>query len=255
MFLQVLPCLATAFFAIYYIKKEGWIDFSWPNIIEIKNQFKLAWPLFISSAATSVYTSSTPIILNTMCGAHSVGVFMIADKIRQGIQAIATPISLVIYPKIVKKFSISNRNSYIAIKRLSIFLIGGVSIVAFLFFTFSGNIISLIFGANAEASIYPLKILSLATIPVFFNIILGTYILIPMGYEKIYSRVVLRASFFHLFLTTFLISIFDYDGAAFGIMGVEIFMTIVMVYLLMHTHVDNQKKCYKGSIADNIIRA
>ena len=122
MFFQVLPCLATAFFAIYYIKKEGWIDFSLPNMSEIKNQFRLAWPLFISSSATSLYTSSTPIILNTMCGAYSVGVFMIADKIRQGIQAIATPISLVTYPKIVKKFSISNCDTYIFVKRISIFL-------------------------------------------------------------------------------------------------------------------------------------
>lgn len=255
MIFQVMPAVMTAFLSIYWAISVGWIVLVRPNISEIKHQIRSAWPLFISSAATSLYASSTPIILNSLSGAYSVGVFLIADKIRQGLLAILTPISLVIYPKMAQEFSINTERAYLIIKKISIFMMLGIIIISILVIFFSESIIVLIFGHPATQSVSVLRIMSASTIFTFFNSILGTYILLPLGAEKNYSKILVLAGFFHIICTSVLVEIFSYDGAATGILFTELFMTLLMMGLLIFKD-KNMNKChYKNSVIVNIINS
>lgn len=255
MLLQVMPNIVTAILTTYWAIKKDWISLVMPNFKEMKVQAFIAWPFFISSFATSFYTLSTPIILNSLCGAYSVGVYLIADKVRQGFLAILTPISLVVYPKVSREFLVSVKDTYLIINKISKLILIGFIFISIIGFIFSDYIIIKIFGDNATNSVSVLRILSMSTIFTSINTILGTFILVPLGAEKLLSKVLIFSGFFHLICTTVLVAIFNYKGAAFGVFFTELLMVSLMVFFLMRKDIKMNKCCYKKSVFKGLLSA
>lgn len=255
MLLQVFPSLITAFITIYWVITMGWMDFIRPKYSLIRIQINQAWPLFISSAASSLYGSSTPIILNSLGGAYSAGIFLIADKIRQGLLAILPPLSLVFYPKMVQEFSANIQKAYFQVKRIAIFMMVGMTMISIFVFCFSGDIIVLIFGDNAIESVTVLRIMSISVIFACFNTILGSYIMLSLGAEKIYSKILLLAGCIHIGIVSILVLFFGSNGAAFGILFTEFLMALLMIMTLIKSNRFFDKCNYQDSIIRNILKA
>jgi PST family polysaccharide transporter len=255
MLLQVMPSILTAFLSVYWAISIEWMVLVRPNFAQIKHQIHAAWPLFISSAATSLYTSSTPIILNLLTGAYSVGVFLIADKIRQGLLAILPPISLVIYPKMAQEFSTNIKAAYSLIKKMTIFMLVGMMTISISVLFSSEKIITLIFGNHAIQSVGVLRIMSISIVFTCLNTILGSYIMLPLGAEKSYSKILLLAGFFHIAATSVLVAFFGYNGAAIGILVTEFFMAALMILLLMNKNSYLDKCHYRDSVFRKILMA
>lgn len=255
MVLQVLPSMLTAFIAIYWVIENEWIELTIPKASLMRRQIHQAWPLFVSSAASSLYGSSTPIILNLLGGAYSVGIFLIADKIRQGLLAILPPISLVVYPKMAQEFSVNIQKACFQIKKISIFMLVGMVIISLFILIFSDNIILLIFGIEAIESASTLRIMSISVIFTCLNTILGSYIMISLGADKIYSKIMLLAGVVHIVATSTLVLFFASNGAAIGILFTEFFMASLMILILMHRNSHLDKCHYRDSVLRKILVA
>lgn len=254
MALQVLPVVATAFLAIYWAFKNKWLNLIAPTISEMKCQIRIAWPLFIAAATTSLYTSSTPILLNTLSGPYYVGIFLIAEKVRQGLLCILPPITMVMYPKMSYAFSVGGKKIYNFIKKLSILMLLGATIFSAFSFYFSDNIIAMLFGDKAIESASVLRVMSISIFVTCLITVLGTYILLPLGAEKVYSLIIGVAGFFHLGFTSILIVYFNSIGAAYGMLLTEILIAILMIIFMANRNQALEICCFKKSILQSIIR-
>jgi polysaccharide transporter, PST family len=254
MALQVIPVLVTAFLAIYWAFKNKWLHLIAPTISEMKCQIRIAWPLFIAAATTSLYTSSTPILLNALSGPYYVGVFLIAEKVRQGLLCILPPITMVIYPKMSRVFSMGTKTPFNFIKKLLILMLLGASIFSACSFYFSDNIISILFDSKAIDSAVVLRVMSISIFVTCLITVLGTYILLPLGAEKVYSMIIGVAGFFHLGFTSILIVYFKSIGAAYGMLLTELLIAILMILFMANRNQKLESCSFEKSILQNIIR-
>ena len=85
---------------MFLIFKRKWIIWSKPTIVGIYSELVDGWYLFISTAATSLYTTSTTVVLGVIAGPVSVGIYSSANKLLQAAQGIYSPISTSFYPRI-----------------------------------------------------------------------------------------------------------------------------------------------------------
>jgi PST family polysaccharide transporter len=71
-----------------------------PRIADIHAAIRDGWEVFVSTLATSLYTSSNVLVLGFLSGNVAVGYFSAADKITRAVQGMFTPITLAMYPRI-----------------------------------------------------------------------------------------------------------------------------------------------------------
>lgn len=101
-FLQSAVSIFAMIISLAYIAKHKWVkitEFIKKNIIyEIKDSY----PIFLSSAATSLYSASFIIVLGYFCSAAEVGQYSAVVKVMKALShLIFVPIAQVFYPKIV----------------------------------------------------------------------------------------------------------------------------------------------------------
>jgi PST family polysaccharide transporter len=96
--LSSMPSIMIVIFSTYLMIKRNWITLCLPSFNGIKNELKDGWQLFLASAAISLYTTSTIVILGSIAGPISVAVYVSANKLLKAAQGIYAPISASFYP-------------------------------------------------------------------------------------------------------------------------------------------------------------
>lgn len=81
----------------YFLLKIIWVP---PSLSKMKELIYDGWHYFISSAAISLYTTSSTIILGALSGTTAVGYFIAADKIRLALQGVIGPITQAVFPRV-----------------------------------------------------------------------------------------------------------------------------------------------------------
>ncbi len=239
MFLNVIPYLCTGILCIWIAIKNKFIRFEKPNFSRMKEETINAFPLFKSSVATSATTFLTPLIINGISGPHALGIYLIADKIRQGIQSILMPISSVAFPKITEEFSISQNVAFYTIKRLGMFLLIFVISVAIITSIFSSKILITIFGNVAADATDTLRILMLVTVFTFCNSIIFACIILPLGRDKEYSKIIIFVSLLHVVLIWPFVANHSHIGAAAALAISEFFLLCLMLRDLLFNSIDS----------------
>lgn len=237
MFLYVTPYFFTGILCVYVARKKKFIKFEKPSFYRMKKEIRNSFSLFKSSIATSASTLLTQFMISSISGAQELGLYLIAEKIKQGIQAVLMPISIVAYPRIVEKNSTSPEESFYIIQRLAMHMMIGVAITATIISIFSVEIITIIFGDSAIEAVDPLRVLMLATGVTFLNSIASDYIMIPFGREKKYSQLRIYSAILHVIMIWPLIRYYGYVGASVGVLVSEAFLSFLMI---RHLLVDGQ---------------
>ena len=252
MLLQSVSSFLTGIITFYLPIKNNWISYQNPEIKKMITYYKNAWPLFVSAAAGTLYSSSTPIILNITSGPHFVGIFIAADKIRQAAQSALTPISLVVYPKINNAIAENKETALILITRIGGCLITFSGVISLFIFSFSAQLLQFIYSPDLIEAKNSLQILSFAVLVTYANTVLGTYIFIPFGIDSIFSKITLFSGVFHIFILFGLCNSLDSNGAAASVLTSELIMLFLMITKL--TQIDtNREFCgFKISIMGRI---
>jgi PST family polysaccharide transporter len=243
MMLYVLPYLCTGFLCVYVARKLKYINFVLPNPYRMKGEMINSLSLFKSSVATSASTTLTPLIISGIAGPHALGIYLISDKIRQGIQSVLMPISIIAYPKISEKISSSQDEAFSIINKLTMYMLLGVVFAAVIISFFGFEIITIIFGDSATPAVESMRVLMFVTVLTFCNSIASTYILIPLGIDKVYGKITIYMAILHLALMWPLTTYYSYVGAAIAVaMSEGLLLSLMVVYLLSYDLKHNKCK-------------
>jgi O-antigen/teichoic acid export membrane protein len=254
MFFQSITFLFTGIITFYIPLKLKWIKFKNPELIKMIIYYKNSWPLFISALSGTLVSSSTPIILNITSGAHFVGIFIAADKIRQAAQSVLAPISLVVYPKINRIFSINKVEALKLISKISYLMLIFSSILGIFIAFFSSYLLQLIYTPELEEAKLSLQILAFAIFFTYANTVTGTYIFIPFELDKDFSKIVLITGILHTLFLFALCSLFQSIGASASVALNELIILILMIVKMSKVDINLIRSNFENSILKMIFK-
>lgn len=212
------------------------------SLILIKNKFKInfkiqpsniihhfflgSWHLFISNFATSLYTTTTTVLLGFFTNNTITGYYAMADKLIAALKGLISPVSQALFPFINRIATNSRMRVKIILKRI-MFIWGSIMlIITLLLFLFAKEIILTLFGNESINSISVLRILSIIPFLVAIDTILGTLNMLVYKKNREYSNIIISAGLLNLIVGVTLISLFNHIGAAIAVLSVEIFITV-----------------------------
>ncbi|WP_104041469.1 oligosaccharide flippase family protein, partial [Vibrio hyugaensis] len=225
-----LPHLAIGIFSIYIIINKKWVKFTTITIDDVKDEVFRSIPLFISSAAVSIYTTTITVVLGFISSPTNVGLYAAASKIIQAFQGIYQPIAMAYYPRI-SKFVTESRvraiNEIIKLRNIQIVLNASISI--FLYF-YAELLIMLLFGSEYLEAVIVLKILSPIPFVVGLSNIYGIQTLLTFGFKKVFSRILILSAMANLLMIYPLCYAYYEIGAAISVLATELLVTVLMVF-------------------------
>lgn len=170
--------------ALFLIWKNKWITWVRPEWSEIKREYKEGWHVFISTAAISLYTTSTTVILGFLAGPTAVGYFVAADKLRQAAQGLISPVSQAFFPRVNSSMAKDKSLGFAVIRKLLVILsVIGLSASLFLFI-FSSQLVTIVYGANYEPTVTVLRIIAFIPIVICMSNVFGIQTLLVLGKKK-----------------------------------------------------------------------
>lgn len=168
-----------------YIIKYRLVNLETVSIFDIKYEIKESFPLFLSTAATSVHTQLFVIILGFTCTSQIVGCYSAAERImRSSCFFLYTPICQAFFPKIAKIGEIDKSGGIELVKKLFIAMLIIMAVLSFSLFSFS-DVISNFLG-KSEYSNLSIIIKMIAFIPIAIGCagVLGQMGLIALGSQS-----------------------------------------------------------------------
>ncbi|HAT2491752.1 TPA: flippase [Aeromonas hydrophila] len=229
---------------IYFVWRKKWIVWYKPALVDVSEMLRDGWHIFISTASVSLYTTSTTVILGFISGPVSVGYFIAADKLRQAVQGLISPISQSFYPRINATMSKSEKEGFLLIQKFlkwqGAFTLG-LSISLFLA---APMLISLAYGKNYDASVSVLMLMAWLPFIVGLSNVFGIQTLLVLGHKQIFSKILMMAGVINIIFIFPLTSIYAEIGAATSVLMTEVIVTITMVVVIMKKKIP----LFKGSL-------
>lgn len=224
--------LIIGLYSLRLVKKEFNVNFRLPSLTDIKYQIEDGKHLFMTTLATSLYSTSTRFILGLFVSSTILGYYSVAETIARSLQQLITPISQAIYPYFSKIQSEDRIKAKTQLKKLLI-LVGVFTFLISVLLVFCAPIIiEILAGPEYVASIPLLQVYVFVVFTVGMSSILGLQGLVAFGHQEKQSKIVMFAVVIHLILLACLISILGSLGAVIAVVITEsIICTIEYIVL------------------------
>jgi PST family polysaccharide transporter len=212
------------------IKKSFKIEFSKQSIKILKTYIKDGWYVFLSQLKITFFSSSNILILGIFTGNVEVGYFSSAEKIIRTLSAFHTPVVNAMFPYISKNIRITPVKIINQIYKVA--KLGAIAYIILLsiLFIYSENIIFLMFDALLPPVVITLRIILIIPLCVFLNNLFGTQILLNIGKDKLFFRVLLFTALINMLLVFPLTYFYSYIGTSISMLFSEVFLLIMMFY-------------------------
>jgi polysaccharide transporter, PST family len=231
-FLQGMVSVAAACISLFIVYKRSWVFLQKINVISIKEEMKESFPLFLSSAATSIYTASFVIILGFFATPAEVGQYSAVDRIVKALCfLVLVPVLQSFYPK-VSRLSVENKEKAIFLfKRIAVVVFVSMSLIAFACFFLSPLAVNFL-GDDYKGTNTLFKIM--AFVPIFVGIggVAGQLGLLAMGDEDSklwFKRTYFAAALLALSSVFVLAHIYGSNGAAVSLLLTESMVGIAFI--------------------------
>jgi PST family polysaccharide transporter len=230
--LNSLGFIIAGIIAIWIIFNTFNISFTIPSMETITYQLRQGWHIFISTIAISLYTISNTFILGLLTNNTIVGYYAGADKILKAIQGIMGPVNQSVYPY-MSKLAHESREKVIQFAQKLVAIIGALNLFGCcLLFILSNFIVTLLLGGEYSESVVVLRIMSFLPFIVSLSNIFGIQIMLPFGYNRAFSNILISASVLNIILLIIFVPYYQHIGTAVSVVITEIFVTMTMyIYL------------------------
>lgn len=212
--------------ALFIIFVNHQISFKWQPFQKLRYYFMDSFPMFISNVSISLYVSTNKVITGFFLGMTEVAYYDLAEKLISILRIPQSILSQSLFPKISKD---KNINFIKRIFKLSLIL----NITMFLLILiFSKYIITILGGEQMLPAWLVVNIMAL-TLPITaMSNIFGVQMLIPFGFNKAFSRVILTSGLVYLFQLLLLWVTLGFSIVSITIVTVntELFVTTYMFY-------------------------
>lgn len=232
-FLQSAVFLFTAIASGIHIYYKKWIIKQRPTMRDIKNEISDSFPLFLSSASTSVYTQLTVVIIGFFCATETVGLYTSAERImRAACFVLYTPLSQVYFPKISALASKNRAEAKNMFKRAKIIIMSVMTLVCVALLV-CGKWGQVILGSDYNGIDKYLTIFAFVPFAIGFGGIYGQMGLIALGNKytiRSFRNTYFTAAVFSICATLSVTPIFYAYGACFVTAATEIIVALLMYY-------------------------
>ncbi|MCH7771475.1 MAG: flippase [Bacteroidetes bacterium] len=209
------------------------IKFRLPSFEEIKSQLKSGWNIFQSMIAINVYTTSNTFILGLFVSETIVGYYAAADKIRMAFQGVQSVLAQTVFPHVNSLAKESYEKFILFIKRfLKLEVTIGFS-VSLLLFIFSPQLVELLLGEKFVTSGELLRIISALPVLISLSNIFGIQIMLPLGYDRAFNRIISSAALLHILLLIVIVPAYFAIGTSIAVVITESVVTLLTFLFVM----------------------
>lgn len=219
---QVMTGITGLFFAI----RKFDLRYLFPSKVQLLEQLKKGWNLFLSSIWINLYTTSNVFILGLFAPSSVVGYYSAADKVRIAFQGILSSMSQSVFPY-VNKLLAESYQKFISFNRklLKISVIIGIIISSSLFL-FAEPIVKIVLGNEYSPSVIVLRIIAWLPLIIFLSNVFGIQTMLPLNYQKRFSQILFLAALINLMISFSIVPSYFEIGTAVSMLVTEIFVTL-----------------------------
>lgn len=223
--------ILTGVLGLYFACKKYKLVLKFPPIINMRNQLKDGFDVFIPSFFSNVISNGGVFILGMFHSVAIVGYFSAVDKlIRAGLN-LFTPISQALFPNI-SRMLIENKSEGIKlIKRIGLIVCSIILIGVIAGFIIGPWLLDLILGPQYSSYSYVFNLLSVWFLLGVLNNFIGIQFLVGAGFGKTYRKVFLITGFAMLLMYVSIVY-FAINGIVFSMLAGELMLTILMIYYI-----------------------
>ena len=197
----------------------------WADICKL---YREGWDVFLSFLAINLYTASNVVILGLLTNATVVGYYSGADKLINCIKRAVGAVNDAVYPYISRVLAESRERGFYFLRRqLLVYTVCGIAGGAALYVLSPWGVPWLL-GERYIPSIAPLQVMAFVPLMVAMSNVLGYETMLPLGMEKIFSRVLILAAVFNLIIIWPLILWAGAVGTAWAILATETLVAVMM---------------------------
>ncbi len=178
--------------SLYIVFVNHSLQFKFQPYLILKNSFKDSIPIFLSNVSIRLYVSTNKVIVGAFLGMAEVSYYDLAEKVTTALKIPHGILGQALFPKISKEKNLEFVNR---IFKLTMIL---NTVLFITIITSSKFIVELLGGQQMLDAVTVLNIL-LITIPVVgMSNIFGIQLLIPFGYKKTFSKVIISSGIVYL---------------------------------------------------------
>ena len=186
------------------------------------------WHLFVSTAAVSLYTNTNVLLVGILAGNAEAGYFSAAQKLIRPIQGLIVPASQAIFPH-VNLLVTQSRDKALRFARIALIWMGAPTLAAStLLFSLAGPLALLLFGASGTSTVPTIRWVAFLPFLIALSNVFGIQTMIPLGFDKQFSRILLLAGLINICVGVPLIHSFGAQGAGAAVLLAEMFVTGAM---------------------------
>ena len=229
--LQLGGAILVAAITLAWMYRE--VPFIKPGPTDAWRALQKGWSLFVFRAAVSLYTTINAFLLGLFVPSAAVAYYAGAERLNNVVAAGLEPISQSLYPHLSHLVS-SDRHRAASVARVGLVVVSGLGVVlGGAVMLLAPLAVGLILGPRYEPAVPVLRVLAL-TIPLTaVSNVLGIQWMLPLGMDRVFTRVVLGAGAVNLTLALWLVPIWGPLGMAWAGAAAEGFVTIVMWAVLL----------------------
>ena len=225
---NALGFITAGIMSFYFVKNHFNLKLELQSLQKIKTQLIKGKFVFLSELKISLFTNTNILILGIFVGNQAVGYFTAAEKLARAIGNFQSPISNALFPFLSKEMTLNKLQTINKINKLA--KIGGIcfSIIVLLGFFFSKEIIPFVYGKGMYPSVILFKILIIIPLASFLDMMFGKQILLNLGKDNLYFRVILWATVLNISINLWLTYFYKELGTAFALAITQIFIVFGM---------------------------
>lgn len=212
--------------SLYIIFARHKVKFGLQSYQNLRFYFIDSIPIFISNVSASLYVVTNKVIVGAFLGMGEVAYYDLGEKITSILKIPQSILSQALFPKISKEKNISFIKQ---IFKVSII----INTVLFIFvLLFSKQIVVLLGGQQMLNAVIVVNILAFSVPIIAMSNIFGIQLLIPFGYKKTFSKIIVLSGVFYLVqaLTIWLTIGFSLINISIITVTTEIIVTSTMYY-------------------------
>ena len=219
--IQALCFLLASLMNLLLLLRQGEIVWLRPQWLGVKKVLSAGFPLFLSSAGTSLYTNTNVIILGFLTTETTVGIFVAGFTIVKAVVGLSGPVAHAIFPRASLQFSARDGMPTAFLRRILRIQVSfglALSLALLVFFPWG---VTWLFGDAFQETVNVVAWLSLLPLVVCMASGFGLNILVPLGHHRWYSKVLILSGLLNCLLLTIMGYVWGAVGAAIAVLITE----------------------------------
>jgi O-antigen/teichoic acid export membrane protein len=198
------------------------IPFVLPTFRQARTHLAEGLSLFLGRTAVSLYTTANGFILGLFVSPIFVGYFAAAERINRGVLVLQGPLAQTMYSHINHVMA-KDPDAAKKIQRINFLVtVGTASVIGLMLFLAAPYLVPTLLGKQFVPAIRALQVMCLLSPLVAAATSLGAHILLPHGFDKAYTKIVILAAVINFSVAAILAPHYKHVGMCVAVVISEI---------------------------------